>query len=69
MLNRTAAAALSLQITEMNAMGKAPITDPQPDPHNPNPTEPPGENQPGPEDPNVPPQPIPPAIDGDEQHG
>lgn len=50
-------------------MGKAPITDPKPDPHNPNPTEPPDDPPPMPDDPNVPPQPVPPAIDGDEQHG
>lgn len=50
-------------------MGKPPIREPKPDPHNPNPTEPPGSPAPMPDEPNVPPQPIPPDIDGDERHG
>jgi hypothetical protein len=60
-------------------MGKAPITDPQTDPHNPNPIEPPEpnnptpteppDNRPMPDEPNVPPSPVSPGIDGDEPHG
>jgi hypothetical protein len=52
---------------EATIMGKPPINDPRPDPHNPNPTEPPG-NPPQPDEPNVPPTPVPPAIDGDDKH-
>ncbi len=36
---------------------------PKPDPHNPNPTEPPDEPRPAPDSPNVPEPPVPPVID------